>query len=54
MSSPLKRLVSLTPPHPNGTNYTVVVGTGPTYTHWLMKAEPDSRLEKGKDVKVRR
>lgn len=23
-----------------------------TYTHWLMKSEPESRFEKGVDVKV--
>lgn len=25
----------------------------PTYSHWLMKSEPESRLENGVDVKVR-
>lgn len=29
-------------------------GNKKTYTHWLMKSEPESRLEKGVDVKVSR
>ena len=28
------------------------VTTATTYTHWLMKSEPESRIEKGVDVKV--
>lgn len=36
-------MTNVTPPSPNNTKM----------QYWLMKAEPDSRVVKGKDVKVR-